>query len=196
MAIPSILRLISYLFNTSFLLVNFAIVKKNNYKKGASIGPPAPLPPWIRHCKFTSSFNSSRFLEFGKHFIHELFLSVFGFGIQPYLFFSQRRMFLLLRVRKIKTSSNNFFWKEIIKWLKRFQVLLDPFVETSILFGILKYKYFKLIIHIHAFFFIRTSKFWPSLVLKFLHNLSLNCSYKLFFFLKVLIRTTTVRNIS
>ena len=30
---------------------------------------------------------------------------------------------------------------------------------------------------IHAFFFIRTSKFWPSLiVLKFLHNLSLICS--------------------
>ena len=30
---------------------------------------------------------------------------------------------------------------------------------------------------VHAFFFIRTSKFWPSLiVLKFLHILSLNCS--------------------
>ena len=76
------------------------------------------------------------------------FLSVFGFGIQPYLFCSQRRMFLLLRVRKMKTSSNNFFWKGIIKWLKRFQVLLDPFVETSILFGIFKYKHFKLINHI------------------------------------------------
>ena len=48
----------------------------------------------------------------------------------------------------MKTSSNNFFWKEIIKWLKRFQVLLDPFVETSILFGILKYQHFKLINHI------------------------------------------------
>ena len=31
-------------------------------------------------------------------------------------------------------------------------------------------------IEVHAFF-IRTSKFWPSLVvLKFLHNLSINCS--------------------
>ena len=48
----------------------------------------------------------------------------------------------------MKTSSNNFFWKEMIKWLKRFQVLLDPFVETSILFGILKYKHFKLVNHI------------------------------------------------
>ena len=48
----------------------------------------------------------------------------------------------------MKTSSNTFFWKEIIKWLKRFQVLLDPFVETSILFGILKYKHLELINHI------------------------------------------------
>ena len=31
---------------------------------------------------------------------------------------------------------------------RRFQVLLDPFVQTSILFGILKYKPFKLINHI------------------------------------------------
>ena len=45
MAIPSILRLISYLFNTIFLLVNFAIVKKKKYKKVASIGPQAPPPP-------------------------------------------------------------------------------------------------------------------------------------------------------
>ena len=152
MAIPSILRLISYSFNTNILLVNFAIVKKKNYKKGASIGPPAPLPPWIRHCKFTSIFNSSRFLEFGKHFIHELFSVSFWFWYPAIFVCSQRRIFLLLRVRKMKTSSNNFFWKEILKWLKRFQVLLDPFVETSILFGILKYKHFKLIIHIHAFF--------------------------------------------
>ena len=42
----------------------------------------------------------------------------------------------------MKTSSN-LFSKGNIKWLKRFQVLLDPFVETSILFGILKYKHFK-----------------------------------------------------
>ena len=70
------------------------------------------------------------------------FLPVFGFGVQPYLFCSKRRMFLLLRVRKMKTSSNIFFWKGNIKWLKRFQVLLDPFVKTSILFGILKYKQF------------------------------------------------------
>ena len=48
----------------------------------------------------------------------------------------------------MKTSLNNCFWKEIIKWLKRFQVLLDPFVETSILFSILKNKHFKLINHI------------------------------------------------
>ena len=47
----------------------------------------------------------------------------------------------------MKTSSNNFFWKEILKWLKRFQVLLDPFAETSILSGILKYKHFKLVNH-------------------------------------------------
>ena len=40
------------------------------------------------------------------------------------------------------------FWKEIIKWLKRFQILLNPSVETSILFGILKYKHFKLINHL------------------------------------------------
>ena len=40
------------------------------------------------------------------------------------------------------------FWKEIIKWLKRFQILLNPFVETSILFGILKHKHFKLINHL------------------------------------------------
>ena len=40
------------------------------------------------------------------------------------------------------------FWKEIIKWLKRFQILLNPFVETGILFGILKHKHFKLINHI------------------------------------------------
>ena len=33
------------------------------------------------------------------------------------------------------------FWKEIIKWLKRFQILLNPFVESSILFGILKHKH-------------------------------------------------------
>ena len=46
-----------------------------------------------------------------------------------------------------ETSSNNFFRKEIIKWPKRFQVLLDPFVQTSILFGILIYKHFKLINH-------------------------------------------------
>ena len=32
MTIPSILRLISYSFNTNFLLVNFAIVKKTNKK--------------------------------------------------------------------------------------------------------------------------------------------------------------------
>ena len=31
----------------------------------------------------------------------------------------------------------------------------------------------------YTLFFIRTSKFWPSLVvLRFLHNLSLNCSLK------------------
>ena len=40
------------------------------------------------------------------------------------------------------------FWKEIIKWLKRFQILLNSFVETSILFGILKHKHFKLINHL------------------------------------------------
>ena len=45
----------------------------------------------------------------------------------------------------MKTSSNNLFSKGNIKWLERFQVLLDPFVEKSILFGILKYKHFKLI---------------------------------------------------
>ena len=33
MAIPSILRLISYSFNTNFLLVNFAIVKKEQNKQ-------------------------------------------------------------------------------------------------------------------------------------------------------------------
>ena len=32
-----------------------------------------------------------------------------------------------------------------------------------------------LLVGLHAFF-IRTSEFWPSLVLKFLHNLSLDCS--------------------
>ena len=34
---------------------------------------------------------------------------------------------------------------------------------------------YKGLFKIHAFF-IRTSKFWPSLVLKFLHDLSLDCS--------------------
>ena len=38
--------------------------------------------------------------------------------------------------------------------------------------------YVELNAHIHAFFFVRTSKFWPSLVRKFLHNLSLDCSFK------------------
>ena len=32
---------------------------------------------------------------------------------------------------------------------------------------------------LHVFFITKTSKFWPRLVvLKFLHNLSLNCSFK------------------
>ena len=106
--------------------------------------PSPPPPPWIRHCKFTSIFNSSCLnvrIWVARHSL-TFSLPVFGFGIQPYLFCSQRSMFLLLRVRKMKTSSNNFLWKGNIKWLKRFQVLLDPFVETSILFGILKYKHF------------------------------------------------------
>ena len=35
-----------------------------------------------------------------------------------------------------------------MKWLKKFQILLNLFVETSILFGILKHKHLKLINHI------------------------------------------------
>ena len=60
-------------------------------------------------------------------------------------------------------------------------------------FSCLPLKYYTL-------FFIRTSKFWPSLIfLNFLGNFSLNCSFKntqkkLFLFLKVHIRTTTARN--
>ena len=47
---------------------------------------------------------------------------------------------------------------------------------------------------IDTFFFIRTRKFWPSLiVLNFLGN-SASIVLKLFLFLKVLVRTTTVRN--
>ena len=41
MAISSILRRISYSFNTNFLLVNFAFVGKKTPKKP---------PPWICHC--------------------------------------------------------------------------------------------------------------------------------------------------
>ena len=136
----------SYSFNTNFLLLNFAIVKKKNYKKGASIGPRTPPPApgsTTANSRASSTVHASQNLD-STSFMN-FFLPVFWFGIQPYLFCSQRRMFLLLRVRKMKTSSNNFFWERNIKWLKRFQVLLDPFVETSILFGILKYKHFKLI---------------------------------------------------
>ena len=148
MAIPSILRLTSYSFNTNFLLVNFAIVKKQ--KKITKRGehrppspPPPPLGPPLQIHEHLQQFMGR--ISLGSTSFMNFFLPVFGFGIQPYLFCSQRRMFLLLRVRKMKTSSNNFFWKGNIKWLKRFQVLLDPFVETSILFAILKYKHFKLI---------------------------------------------------
>ena len=41
MAISSILRLISYSFNTNFLLVNFAIVKKK-LQEGGEHRPPSP----------------------------------------------------------------------------------------------------------------------------------------------------------
>ena len=142
MAIPSILRLISYSFNTNILLVNFAIVKKKTTKRGRAQAPQPPSPPGsaTANSRAASTVHASQNL--GSTLFMNFFLSVC----------SQRRIFLLLRVRKMKTSSNNFFWKEILKWLKRFQVLLDPFVETSILFGILKYKHFKLINHIRAFF--------------------------------------------
>ena len=44
--------------------------------------------------------------------------------------------------------------------------------RSDLIYNVLQQTY------IHAVFFIRTSKFWPSLiVLKFFHNLSLNCSY-------------------
>ena len=138
-SIPSILRLISYSFSTNFLLVNFVIVKRKKEKlqKGGEHRPPSPPPlnPPLQIHEHLQQFMTPR-IWVALH-IMSFFLSVFGFGIQPYLFCSQRRMFLLIRVRKMKTSSNDFFWKEIIKWPKTFQVLLDPFVETSILFRIL-----------------------------------------------------------
>ena len=65
MAIPSILRLISYSSNTNFLLVNFAIVKKKkkkkNYKKGAGgehrpPGPPPPLDPPLQIHEYLQHF--------------------------------------------------------------------------------------------------------------------------------------------
>ena len=45
MAILSILRLISYSFNTNFLLVNFAIIKKKTKKKKQRGGERRPLSP-------------------------------------------------------------------------------------------------------------------------------------------------------
>ena len=65
MAILSILRLISYSFNTHFLLVNFAIVKKKNYKKGASIDPPAPPPGSATANSRASSIVHALMFEFG-----------------------------------------------------------------------------------------------------------------------------------
>ena len=44
MVISSILRHISYSFNTNFLLVNFVFVKKNT-KKGGGGGAQVPLDP-------------------------------------------------------------------------------------------------------------------------------------------------------
>ena len=144
MAIPSVLRLMSYSFNTNLLLVNFAIVKKK-LQKGGEHRPPDPPPPGSATANSRASSTVHASQSLGSTSFMNFFLPVFGFGIQPYLFCSQRRMFLLLRVRKMKTSLNNFFWEGNIKWLKSFQVLLDPFVETSVLFSILKYKHFKLI---------------------------------------------------
>ena len=45
MAIPSILRLISYSFNTIFLLVNFAIAEKKLQKGGEHRPLAPPLDP-------------------------------------------------------------------------------------------------------------------------------------------------------
>ena len=45
MAILSILRLISYSFNTNFLLVNFAIIKKKG--GGGEHRPPSPPNPFL-----------------------------------------------------------------------------------------------------------------------------------------------------
>ena len=92
MAILSILRLISYSFNTNFLLVNFAIIKKKTKKKQRGgerrpLSPPNPFldPPMQIHehlpiVHASSNLGSTSFINF--------FLPVFGFGIQPYLFCS------------------------------------------------------------------------------------------------------------
>ena len=45
MAISSFLSQISYSFNTIFLLLNFAFVKKNSQKGGGGDGAQAPRPP-------------------------------------------------------------------------------------------------------------------------------------------------------
>ena len=50
MAVSSILRQISYKFNTNFLLINFAFVKKiQKVGTGPQAPPPPPLDPhWIK----------------------------------------------------------------------------------------------------------------------------------------------------
>ena len=79
MAIPNILILISYSSNTNFLLVNFTIVEKQNYKKGASIGPqpPSPLDPPLQIHEHLQQFTPLR--------IWVVFHS-WTFFFQPYFF--------------------------------------------------------------------------------------------------------------
>ena len=85
MAIPSILRPISYSFNTNYLLVNFAIVIIiiKNLQKESEHRPPTPTPldpPLQIHV-----FNSSCLLKLGSHFIQELF-SVRFWALYPAIF--------------------------------------------------------------------------------------------------------------
>ena len=62
---------------------------------------------------------------------------------------------------------------------------LEPTVNLSHVLYFRKIKRWRLSFSSTHFFLIRTSKFWPSLiVLYFLGNFSLNCSFKLFLFEK------------
>ena len=60
------------------------------------------------------------------------------------------------------------FWKEVVDWLKVFQIYLDTLNEFSVLFGLFNINHFKLINHIiligkQAIYTCRTRKIKPTI---------------------------------